>query len=45
MNHSVPDVRKTVVFCLVEVCEALGMETFKQFVMETHLNISQQRLV
>ena len=25
LNHTVPDVRKTVVFCLVEVGEAMGL--------------------
>lgn len=45
MNHTVPDVRKTVVFCLVEVGEAMGLQLFSQEVMERHLNISQQRLV
>lgn len=45
MNHSVPDVRKTVVFCMVEVGEAMGLPLFSQEVMERHLNISQQRLV
>ena len=45
MNNAVPDVRKTVVFCLVEVGEAMGLQLFSQEVMEKHLNISQQRLV
>lgn len=41
LNHTVPDVRKTVVFCLVEVGEAMGLQLFSQEVMERHLNISQ----
>lgn len=45
LNHTVPDVRKTIVFCLVEVGEAMGLQLFSQEVMERHLNISQQRLV
>lgn len=45
LNHTVPDVRKTVVFCLVEVGEAMGLQLFSTEVMERHLNISQQRLV
>ena len=45
LNHTVPDVRKTVVFSLVEVGEAVGLQTFATEVMEKHLNISQQRLV
>lgn len=45
LNNTVPDVRKTVVFCLVEVGEAMGLQMFSQEVMERHLNISQQRLV
>ena len=45
LNHTVPDVRKTVVFCLVEVSQAIGLEVFATEVMEKHLNISQQRLV
>ncbi len=28
LNHTVPDVRKTVVFCLVEVGEAMGLQLF-----------------
>ena len=45
LQHSVPDVRKTVVFSLVEVGEAIGYDLFSTEVMEKHLNISQQRLV
>jgi len=45
LNHGVPDVRKTVVFALVEVGEVMGLELFSTEVMERHLNISQQRLV
>ena len=40
LNHTVPDVRKTVVFCLVEVGEAMGLQLFSTEVMERHLNIS-----
>ena len=40
-----PDVRKTVVFALVEVGDVIGLELFASEVMEKHLNISQQRLV
>lgn len=40
LNHAVPDVRKTVVFCLVEVGEAMGIDLFQREVMERHLNIS-----
>ena len=45
VNNPVPDVRKTVVFGLVEVCEAIGNELFTQEVMEKHMSVSQQRLV
>ena len=45
MNNTVPDVRKTVVFCMVEICEAIGLELFKSEVMEKHMSVSQQRLV
>ena len=41
LNNTVPDVRKTVVFCLVEVGEAMGLQLFATEVMEKHLNISQ----
>ena len=40
LNHAVPDVRKTVVFCLVEVGDAMGLKLFSSEVMERHLNIS-----
>jgi len=40
LNHTIPDVRKTVVFCLVEVGDAMGLQLFSQEVMEKHLNIS-----
>lgn len=40
LNHTVPDVRKTVVFCLVEVGDVMGLDLFKTAVMEKHLNIS-----
>ena len=45
LNNTIPDVRKTVVFCLIEVCESLGVQDFTKEVMEPMLNVSQQRLV
>ena len=40
LNNSIPDVRKTVVFCLIEVCEAMGVQDFTREVMEPMLNLS-----
>jgi hypothetical protein len=40
MSNSNADVRKTVVFCLVEICQAIGMDLFQQEVVETMLNPS-----
>ena len=45
LNNTIPDVRKTVVFCLIEVCDAMGVPDFTTAVMEQMLNVSQQRLV
>lgn len=41
LNNTIPDVRKTVVFCLIEVCEAMGVQDFTKEVMEPMLNLSQ----
>lgn len=40
LNNTIPDVRKTVVFCLVEVCDTMGVQDFTQEVMEPLLNVS-----
>ena len=40
MNNQVPDVRKTVVFCMVEVCESIGVDLFQSEVMEKHMSVS-----
>ena len=45
LANTIPDVRKTVVFCLIEVCESMGVQDFTTAVMEQMLNVSQQRLV
>ena len=45
LSNTVPDVRKTVVFCLIEVCDTMGVQNFNKEVMEPLLNVSQQRLV
>lgn len=41
MSNTNADVRKTVVFCLVEICQAIGMEIFQSEVVESLLNPSQ----
>lgn len=45
MGNPNADVRKTVVFCLVEICQAVGLEVFQSEVVESLLNPSQQKLV
>lgn len=40
MSNSNADVRKTVVFCLVEICQAISIDLFQQEVVETMLNPS-----
>lgn len=40
MANANADVRKTVVFCLVEICQAVGMEIFQSEVVEGLLNPS-----
>jgi two-component SAPR family response regulator len=40
MSNPNADVRKTVVFCLVEICQAIGIETFQSEVVEGLLNAS-----
>lgn len=40
MANANADVRKTVVFCLVEICQAVGMEIFQAEVVEGLLNPS-----
>jgi ABC-type enterochelin transport system permease subunit len=41
MNNLNADVRKTVVFCLVEICQAVGMDVFQTEVVEQLLSPSQ----
>ena len=45
MNNQIPDVRKTVVFCMVEICESIGYQLFETEVMEKQMSLSQARLV
>ena len=40
MSNSNADVRKTVVFCLVEICQAIGVDHFQTEVIENLLNPS-----
>lgn len=40
MSNANADVRKTVVFCLVEICQAIGIEAFQSEVVESLLNAS-----
>ena len=40
LNNTIPDVRKTVVFCLIEICDAMGVQEFNREVMEPLLNVS-----
>ena len=41
LSNTIPDVRKTVVFCLIEICETMGVQDFTTEIMEPLLNVSQ----